>query len=237
MTVMIEGPYRGKHLRGRTVAQRYAEGERNFRGAILRGANLQGQTLSQADFSGSDLRGANFEWAVLQRAYFDQTRGGLQRRWWLAKVLGAIALAAGVGFVPPLLAVPPAAAAVADGDPRSAVGMALVVLFVAIPVVLLARDSLLGGLVRLTGQQPAENLVMAAMLCLPFTAMGLLMPLSASGGAASPTAALAQLESMEIAILALLLVAPLGFAVADGETRQAEWGDLLGVAAVALGGV
>ncbi|MEM8805699.1 MAG: pentapeptide repeat-containing protein, partial [Cyanobacteria bacterium P01_G01_bin.38] len=67
-------------MNAQDVLARYAKGERNFRGANLRGANFKGQDLSGADFSGADIRGANFTNAILQSACFRGATAGLTRR-------------------------------------------------------------------------------------------------------------------------------------------------------------
>ncbi|MEL6764395.1 MAG: pentapeptide repeat-containing protein, partial [Cyanobacteria bacterium J06607_6] len=54
------GKYHGQWLKAKEVMQLYAVGERDFRGAILRGGNFSGADLSGADFSGADIRSAQF---------------------------------------------------------------------------------------------------------------------------------------------------------------------------------
>ncbi|MEO1403491.1 MAG: pentapeptide repeat-containing protein [Cyanobacteria bacterium J06635_1] len=83
-------------MKAQDVLNRYAQGERNFSGANLRGANFKGQDLSGADFSGADIRGANFTNAILQSACFKGATAGLQKRWvvgqWvLVAVISALA--------------------------------------------------------------------------------------------------------------------------------------------------
>lgn len=53
-------------MKATEVLNRYAKGERDFRGANLRGQNFRGQDLSGADFSEADIRGTNFTNAVLR---------------------------------------------------------------------------------------------------------------------------------------------------------------------------
>ena len=84
---MVErGQYHGQRLKAREVLRLYAAGERDFRGAILRGCNFRGADLSEADFSGADIRSARFVNATLWRAKFCHAQGGLQRRWWLGQL-------------------------------------------------------------------------------------------------------------------------------------------------------
>ena len=56
-------------MKASEVLSRYANGERNFRGATLRGQSFKGQDLSGADFSGADIRSANFANAKLVAYY------------------------------------------------------------------------------------------------------------------------------------------------------------------------
>lgn len=78
------------------ILRRYAAGERDFRGAILRGLSFRGENLSEADFSGADLRSTDFSNAMLQRANFSNALGGRQRRWsvllfFMTSLMGAVA--------------------------------------------------------------------------------------------------------------------------------------------------
>jgi uncharacterized protein YjbI with pentapeptide repeats len=54
------GKYHGQRLKAKEVLRLYAAGERDFRGAILRGCNFRDADLSEADFSGADIRSARF---------------------------------------------------------------------------------------------------------------------------------------------------------------------------------
>ena len=56
-------PLNGKRLTGAQVQELYNGGLRNFRGADLRGANLE-----EADLRGANLDGAILAWAILRRA-------------------------------------------------------------------------------------------------------------------------------------------------------------------------
>jgi Domain of unknown function (DUF1830)/Pentapeptide repeats (8 copies) len=71
----------------RELLDRYAAGERDFRGMSLIQANLSGYNLSEADFSQAELSGADFSrsnlsWAILRGAQLEKanfTRAILQR--------------------------------------------------------------------------------------------------------------------------------------------------------------
>ncbi|MEL6400537.1 MAG: pentapeptide repeat-containing protein [Cyanobacteria bacterium J06626_4] len=80
------GKYHGQWLKAKEVMQLYAVGERDFRGAILRGGNFSGADLSGADFSGADIRSAQFVEATLQGVTFCQAKAGLQRRWFVGQL-------------------------------------------------------------------------------------------------------------------------------------------------------
>lgn len=87
------GKYHGQRLKAQDVLRLYAAGERDFRGAILRGCKFRGADLSGADFSGTDIRSARFVDATLQNAKFCGAQAGLQRRWWLGQFLLVVILA------------------------------------------------------------------------------------------------------------------------------------------------
>lgn len=59
----------------------YEAGERNFRGANLRGQSFRGRNLTNADFSRADLRGTDFSRAVLRNADFSGAMMGLERHY------------------------------------------------------------------------------------------------------------------------------------------------------------
>lgn len=67
-------------MKATEVLRRYAAGERDFRGANLRGQNFKGRDLSGADFSGADVRSTNFTKAILTGCNFSGAKAGLQKR-------------------------------------------------------------------------------------------------------------------------------------------------------------
>ncbi|MBE7380632.1 MAG: pentapeptide repeat-containing protein [Leptolyngbya sp. SIO1E4] len=93
------GQYHGQRLTAQTVLRRYAAGERDFRGAILRGCNFRGAELSGADFSGADIRSARFVAATLRGAKLCHAQAGLQRRWVIGQLAGVIVIAALAGLL------------------------------------------------------------------------------------------------------------------------------------------
>lgn len=68
-------------MNAREVLRRYANGERDFRRANLRGQSFKGQDLSGANFSEADIRGANFTNTILQGANFTGAVAGLTPCW------------------------------------------------------------------------------------------------------------------------------------------------------------
>jgi len=85
-------------MKAAELRKRYAAGERDFRGANLRGQSFKGQDLSGADFSGADIRSADFSRATLCGANFSSAKAGLQRRWAIMLVLVSWILAGTFGF-------------------------------------------------------------------------------------------------------------------------------------------
>jgi uncharacterized protein YjbI with pentapeptide repeats len=82
-----------------SVSERYKAGERNFRGANLRGQSFKGKDLSGADFSEADIRGANFTNATLKSANFTGAKAGLQKRWLIGQLLTSFLLSALLNFI------------------------------------------------------------------------------------------------------------------------------------------
>ena len=93
------GKHHGQRLKAKEVLRLYAAGERDFRGAILRGCNFRGADLSGGDFSGADIRSAQFVAANLQKANFSQARAGLRRPWVLARLVLVVLIAVLAGVL------------------------------------------------------------------------------------------------------------------------------------------
>ena len=93
------GRYQGKRLSATEVTRLYVAGERDFRGAVLRGCNFRGVDLSGADFSGADIRSARFVEATLRGTNFSHARAGLQRWWIVGQFLLIVLIAALAGFL------------------------------------------------------------------------------------------------------------------------------------------
>ncbi len=77
------------------LLRRYQAGERDFRGADLRGLRFRGATLAGADFSGADLRGTDFLEADLREAKFVGCRCGLP----LVRLMGQGVMGMGFGLI------------------------------------------------------------------------------------------------------------------------------------------
>ena len=86
-------------MRAEEVLRRYADGERDFRGANLCGANFKGQDLSGADLSGADIRSANFSNATLRGVNFTEAQAGLRRKWMVVHFATIVVVSAIAGIL------------------------------------------------------------------------------------------------------------------------------------------
>ncbi|MFH7245080.1 MAG: pentapeptide repeat-containing protein [Spirulina sp.] len=243
MSAVVRGPHQGKRLRGRTVAQLYAEGQRNFAGAILRGANLQEQILSQADFSYTDIRGANFARATLQNANFSHAQGGLPQLWGGLKLLLVLALVAAIGFLSTAMAMPLAGTILGQFDPQTVLGVIVLGLIVIIPVGLLLAANLVLRLALWVAGDNAGNLLMAAAISFPIALLMTLMLLENGATAVSVLNALLSLDRAMVVFFMVWLIAAAGMGAADPQDNVVEMGDwmdslliiLTGLSGVVLG--
>ena len=85
-------------MKARELLRRYAEGERDFCRANLRGQSFKGENLSGADFREADIRSADFSNANLTGANFRGAKGGLQKRWAISLVGVSFLLSAVSGY-------------------------------------------------------------------------------------------------------------------------------------------
>ncbi len=94
-----QGKYYRQRLKARDVLRLYAAGERDFRGAILRGCNFRGADLSSADFRGADIRSTRFVDATLRHVNFSHARGGLRFQRGGLQMLLVVVIATIFGFL------------------------------------------------------------------------------------------------------------------------------------------
>ena len=73
--------------------ERYASGERDFRGVVLSGQTFAGADLTEVDFSAADIQGVDFRHARLRDAKFCQARIGTSGRWQAIKLAVGFLLA------------------------------------------------------------------------------------------------------------------------------------------------
>ncbi|MEB3355238.1 MAG: pentapeptide repeat-containing protein [Synechococcales bacterium] len=86
-------------MNSQTLLTRYAQGERDFSGANLRGCNFRGQNLSGINLSGADIRGANFAGATLTGANFSRARAGLGWRGGVGQLVVSLLIAIFAGIL------------------------------------------------------------------------------------------------------------------------------------------
>ncbi|MBW4695366.1 MAG: pentapeptide repeat-containing protein [Lyngbya sp. HA4199-MV5] len=91
-------------MKATEVLNRYANGERDFRRANLRGQSFKGQDLSGADFTEADICGANFTNAVLKGVNFIGATTGIQKQWLASQLLLTFVLVVLTGILQGILA-------------------------------------------------------------------------------------------------------------------------------------
>ncbi len=96
--MIARSKYWGQQLTAKQILQRYAAGERNFRGAILNGCNFSGTNLSGADFSGAKIRGTRFIEATLIETKFCHAEAGPSTGRCIVQLL-AVLIAIPCGFL------------------------------------------------------------------------------------------------------------------------------------------
>ncbi|HIK16022.1 MAG TPA: pentapeptide repeat-containing protein [Leptolyngbyaceae cyanobacterium M33_DOE_097] len=123
-------------MKATEVLRRYAAGERDFRGADLRGQSFKGRDLSGADLSETDIRGANFTHANLSGANFAKAKAGLQWHWMIGQLILSFGLAAlaGIllGYASNLTAF-----SLLDSKYPSAMGLLLLIFLIVLAVVII----------------------------------------------------------------------------------------------------
>jgi len=82
-----QGKYHSQRLKSKDVLRLYAAGERDFRGAILRGCSFHGADLSGADFSGADARHTKFINTNLEKVSFCRARLEPMPQWRIIQLL------------------------------------------------------------------------------------------------------------------------------------------------------
>ena len=80
-------------MKASEVLQKYAAGERNFRGLNLSCQYFHSKDLSGADFSKADIRGTNFTQANLKAAKFCNAKAGFPTFWLVALFIVSLLLA------------------------------------------------------------------------------------------------------------------------------------------------
>jgi len=86
-------------MKAEEVLRRYANGQRDFRSANLRGQSFRSHNLSGANFSQTDIRGTDFSHAILIGANFTSAIAGLQNQWIVGQVIALIIAAMVFGAV------------------------------------------------------------------------------------------------------------------------------------------
>ena len=87
-------------MKASEIVNRYANGERDFRGVSLRGLSFKGKNLSGADFSSTDIRGTNFTEAILVGANFSGAKAGISNVWVFILAIFTLILSALFAFLP-----------------------------------------------------------------------------------------------------------------------------------------
>ncbi|WP_088240236.1 pentapeptide repeat-containing protein [Calothrix rhizosoleniae] len=224
-------------MKARELLRRYAEGERDFCRANLRGQSFKGENLSGADFREADIRSADFSNANLTGANFRGAKGGLQKRWAISLVGVSFLLSAVSGYCSSIVGFVVVSifnSSSLDNQITSWVGLIVVIIFCVVTIrqgiatafgalaVAVAGALVLAftgaGILALTGAVTgAGALAFALTLAFTLAVAGAVAGTLALAFAVAGTLALAFVLAIAVAVAGAIAVA-VAFAVAEAFT-------------------